>query len=684
MVSNATGVLAAPTNFFAANSNLLNKAVGSAGGGNTNGLAPLTNAVLYGATNGATGLPFADTGVTNGLASLSSLSSLSNAAATALSVLCFGVTNDGVTDNTAALRGLLNQPGARWWFPAGRYLSQELQVTNNVTLLGNGATLVYANGAANTNIFVREMLNTNIVIDGLAFDGGNYSDITTRLYNGYPNGASNTFSLVISGATGAAGFSYWRPGGQRHGLQINAFGGGRIAVTVSGFGGCGIIPLATNDFASLGSGYSGPNRNCRQIDVSGSTCFSNFVGFYSSAMLGYDDGGGGSYGGGGNWITNYVTNSMGAQYVEYHDLNLWGNTIGAVNSAANCGFIGCLFNENYFHELNNGNVNDYHGTCMGNFYNHGLYCAIFSTACHHGGEVYSGCWFGGNSGSIGPCPIILFSCFGVSFRDCHFDSLCITNENTPAGGVNFFQNCTYSGTWAGNVLFGTDGQLLYEGNMSYDHIGDTDGSPLSLLRLGGNGAGITNISASANGLASLTGSQAFTGGNISMSNLSLQANLNLTSNFYVGSSAAITPAGNWPILVNGSLAVAGSNTWQNIIGNIAPSFTWVCKQVQTNSITMPNTNVPSFKVTFGFTNQVALGNPSETNLFAIQYAQAAPWAALPQMTFGDNAGNFQGNCGVFTLTNVTASGFTVHVSSFDAISSNAQSTNISLLFYVPR
>jgi hypothetical protein len=35
MVSNATGVLAAPTNFFAANSNLLNQAVGGGGGGTT-------------------------------------------------------------------------------------------------------------------------------------------------------------------------------------------------------------------------------------------------------------------------------------------------------------------------------------------------------------------------------------------------------------------------------------------------------------------------------------------------------------------------------------------------------------------------------------------------------------------------------------------------------------------------
>jgi hypothetical protein len=410
-----------------------------------------------------------------------------SAVATFVSVLQAGVVNDGVTDNTAALLRLLNQPGSAWYFPSGRYLSQELQVTNNVTLFGNGATLVYASGAANNNIFVREMLNTNIVIDGIALDGGDYSDITTRTWVG-------TYGQVLNFALDgqhAGAFNYWRPLGYRHGLQINATGGGRVRVTVSGFGGCAIIPLATNNAVPPQS-FFGPFWNPNMVDVSGTTCYNNFVGFYSSAMLGYQLSDGAP-----NWITNYVPNSANAQYVQYRGLNLWGNTIGAVNGAANNAFIGCNFNANYFHELNNGNANDYHGSCIGNFYNHGLYCAIFSTACQHGGQIYSGCWFGGNSGSIGPCPIILYACFGVSFRDCHFDSLCITNEYSPAGGLNFLQNCTYSGTWAGNVLFASDGQLLYEGNMSYDHAGDTDGSALSLLRLGGNGGGVTNLSASA-------------------------------------------------------------------------------------------------------------------------------------------------------------------------------------------
>jgi hypothetical protein len=83
-VTNATGALAAPTNFFAANSNLLNQAVnmnhgtGGSGGGATNGIQQLngsgTNTTLYGAVNGATGLPFLDSSATNGLLSANSIS----------------------------------------------------------------------------------------------------------------------------------------------------------------------------------------------------------------------------------------------------------------------------------------------------------------------------------------------------------------------------------------------------------------------------------------------------------------------------------------------------------------------------------------------------------------------------------------------------------------------------------
>ena len=67
----------------------------SGGGGSTNGLAPLTNAnlhnpILNGATNGVTGLPLADTSVTNGLAPASALAAqgaaISNTFAPASSV----------------------------------------------------------------------------------------------------------------------------------------------------------------------------------------------------------------------------------------------------------------------------------------------------------------------------------------------------------------------------------------------------------------------------------------------------------------------------------------------------------------------------------------------------------------------------------------------------------------------
>jgi hypothetical protein len=66
-VANGTGALAAPANFFAANSNLLNQAVHNnhGGGGGTTNLPfgqEITNAMLWGASNGASGLPLIDSG----------------------------------------------------------------------------------------------------------------------------------------------------------------------------------------------------------------------------------------------------------------------------------------------------------------------------------------------------------------------------------------------------------------------------------------------------------------------------------------------------------------------------------------------------------------------------------------------------------------------------------------------
>jgi hypothetical protein len=91
-------------------------------------------------------------------------SGLTNLSVPVVNVLTAGVTNSGVTDVTAPLQALLNKGGC-FYFPPGRYLSQELVLTNNTTLLGSGSlgsVLVYANNGSNTNVFVRCMLNTNI------------------------------------------------------------------------------------------------------------------------------------------------------------------------------------------------------------------------------------------------------------------------------------------------------------------------------------------------------------------------------------------------------------------------------------------------------------------------------------------------------------------------------------------
>ena len=149
-------------------------------------------------------------------------SGLTNLVQSCMNVLTAGVTNDGVTDVTVPLQNLLNKGGA-FYFPAGRYLAQELIITNNTTLFGSGATLVYAGNSGNKNIFVRCLLNTNINIFNLDFDGGDYSDITTRTFQTYQG--IQTFASPDQ-------YFFWNPVGLRHGLQFNTEAGG----TISGIG----------------------------------------------------------------------------------------------------------------------------------------------------------------------------------------------------------------------------------------------------------------------------------------------------------------------------------------------------------------------------------------------------------------------------------------------------------------
>ena len=385
----------------------------------------------------------------------------------ALNVANLGVTNDGTTDVTAKLQNLLNQGGA-FYFPAGRYLARELYITNNTTLIGSGATLVYATAAANSNIFVTCGLNNNITILGMTFDGGDYSEYTTRKFTTYAG--VQDFSVPYS-------FAMWNPLGVRHGLQINIDGGGLISgITISGFGGIGLLPVSPK-------GINGPGFG--RATVSGVYCISNFVGLFSSGMIGVAIG---PYL--PNWITNYIPGAKDPEFMSYSGLNLIHNTIGMSASAGNCTYVNSAFTANLFGQLDSNGNNDHHGSINSCEYTHNTAMGIYISGCQFGEQIIN-CQFRDNGASI-----TLDHSAGITVDFSTFAPLIITN--TGSIGQNFFRHNTYPGTWASQTFI-ADGKTLYFGNNSYDTPGDNDGQLLTLLGTGTVHGLSTNIQFTFNG-----------------------------------------------------------------------------------------------------------------------------------------------------------------------------------------
>jgi hypothetical protein len=366
-----------------------------------------------------------------------------------VNVLKNGVTNDGATDVTTNLQNLLNQGGA-FYFPAGRYYCQELQITNNTALLFNEATLVYATNAWNTNIFVREMLNTNINIFGaLELDGGNsfnpgmYPNVATNTFHNYHGDRLFSYAYALE-------WNYWNGCGLRHGFQFNTESKGHVdAVIIHGFNGIGLMPLSISGQSSDGT----PKSSIDSVN-----CFSNLVGFYSAQNFtaGYIT----------NWVTNYVPNAKSPEYTTWSKVHCGENTVGMTFEAANSTLVNSDISGNYINDLEfGGSGNDHHGIISSTSFNHSTLVAIVAGGSLQG-ETYSSCTFRGNIANNG---FTLSGCAGWKFVDCTFDQpLAITND----GNANFFINNLYSGTWSNVSL---SGGWIYYGNQSYTIGGDTDG-----------------------------------------------------------------------------------------------------------------------------------------------------------------------------------------------------------------
>jgi hypothetical protein len=368
----------------------------------------------------------------------------------ALNVANLGVTNDGVTDVTARLQALLNQGGA-FFFPPGRYLAQELHLTNNTTLFGSGAVLVYADNPANTNIFVSCGLNTNISIIGLSFEGGDYSDITRRTFT-TAAGAQNFSDPSL--------FAYWNPLGLRQGLQFNTEAGGVITgVTIYGFSGIGLLPVSI-------TGVNGAST--LKTIVTGINCFSNLCGFFPSGMIGPSPFV-------ANWINNYVPGGKDPEFMFYSGLNLFHNTVGMSASAGNCTFINSVISGNYFGQVDVNGNNEHHGSINSILYTHNTVCGIYIAGSVNGEQIIN-CQFRDNG-----APFTLDTDTGITIDFCTFQPVNFTNRNTVT--ANYFRHNTYAGAWAAAGL-STDNKLVYFGNTSYDTAGDNDGQILTSLQSG--------------------------------------------------------------------------------------------------------------------------------------------------------------------------------------------------------
>jgi len=437
-----------------------------------------------------------------------------------MNALTAGCVNDGVTDDTAALQALFNL-GTTVILPPGRYLvSHILYLTNNTTILGQGATLVLNPNYVGATLCTA--FNTKWAIYGLDLEGGSYG---TTLGN-YPFTCFNG-THVLSSYTGNEGnnlFGFWDGSLNRHGLVCNADGGGVVlGVSIHGYNGAALYPYSANGQTA----HSAPHTQFQGI-----VCYSNFVGILASPLgtkpSAYTKA----------WLTNYVTtatnfvNGHEAQYAVFSQCACYHNDVGVNNDAANNIFIGCHFDANYHAVASFG-------------------CSACSGITGHG--RVTGCSLNHNSSF----PLIIMGTEGASVDDCSIRENAATGNYIVMGsasdltvkncdldgppflldqngqGVNAFIYNNYIGTWNSNNII-NDGHLVCYGNYSATVPGDTDGSTLS--RVGFNdGGGLTNLNT-----VGLTGA--------------LIAQIISTSSVPVGNLSGVLSASNLPTAVIAAVA----------------------------------------------------------------------------------------------------------------------------------
>ena len=404
----------------------------------------LTNAVATTGTNNAVSV--ANNTVT--VQFNTNLPASSGGGVTWLVATNYNIVPDGVTDNTTNMQSFLNKAGALY-FPKGNYLAQELWITNNTRIVGDGAVWIYATNAANTNIFVKCMLNTNISIEGITFDGQINPSKTTNFIT-----YSGTNSILQN--LGGGKMTYWNPTGFRGGLEVNGHGSGSFKnLTLRNFSRSGFIV-----YGSQSSTYS---MSVNKAEINNVNCYNNFVGVYASGIMSVDNAPYNVLG----WYTNEVPGCLPPEYVTLTDLNCYNNTVGAQIDAGNIIVQGGKFSRNIFNIMQLGGVNPCHGTFTGCLFNHADNYAFYSYN-NTSGELITGCQF--RSGATE--AIYLSACIGYVFQNCQFNYLTITNVNSYPGD-NYFLDNTLDSAWS-TVNLSTDGHLIHFHNRRFYTGNDSD------------------------------------------------------------------------------------------------------------------------------------------------------------------------------------------------------------------
>ena len=201
MVTNATGVLAAPANFFAANSNLLNQAVnnnhGSGGGGG--GYSPDGATIIL---NGSSQLEIAPT-VTNALASLASLASLGQAATNAFVASAAGK-GTNISLSTATNLNYFYGPHSQYlYFPANIAftLTDSANLSAADIVAASGGTLTLGDQAGDTLTMRAGSLQFSGALTATSFSGPLGAANITGAFAGITNSGNLTNGGAFSSDT---------------------------------------------------------------------------------------------------------------------------------------------------------------------------------------------------------------------------------------------------------------------------------------------------------------------------------------------------------------------------------------------------------------------------------------------------------------------------------------------------